>query len=698
MMTWFAHSAPDGHEPLADHLDRVGTMAGDFAAAFDARDWGRTVGLLHDLGKACDAFQRRLDGDPAPVDHISAGTRVAAACGPLGRLAAYAVAGHHGGLPDAAELHERLARAVTWDPKAQPVLPPLDVPRAARGAFGAALFVRMVFSCLSDADFLATEAFYRPDTPRWRGRALDAGALSACLAARLDAMMAEAEPGAVNLQRRRVLEACRAKAAAPPGLFTLSVPTGGGKTLAAMSFALDHARHWGKRRVIAVLPYTSIIDQNAAIYRDILGADNVLEHHSAFRHPADHDGCGPADPDARDKLRMAQENWDWPVVVTTSVQFFESLFSNRPSRCRKLHNLAGSVIILDEAQMMPVAFLEPCLHALRGLVENYGCSLILSTATQPALGDPAWLGPAALTGMTEIIDDPAALHRDLARVRYRWAGAMDDDTLAATLRDQPQALTVVNTRRHAQDLFARLADLPDAAHLSAAMTPDHRRRVLKRIRARLADHQPCRVVATQVVECGVDVDFPMVLRALAGLDSIIQAAGRCNRSGRLNPADAEVTVFTSPDHPVPPLWTEHANLARLVLTERFADDPASPAAVRWYFQELFKTQTLDRADIGRLLRTNAQMAFAFRSAARAFQMIGDDQIDVVVPENADAAALIRRLERETAHPALLRALQPCTVQLRPRQAKALHGALRLIGDRVWVLDRDAYDDQTGVPA
>ncbi|HLO74999.1 MAG TPA: helicase-related protein, partial [Magnetospirillum sp.] len=294
------------------------------------------------------------------------------------------------------------------------------------------------------------------------------------------------------------------------------------------------------------------------------------------------------------------------------------------------------------------------------------------------------------------VEQPQALHTAMRRVRYAWAGPLDDAAVAERMLAENQALTVVNTRRHARELFGLIRGTPGAFHLSAAMTPAHRTQVLTDIRAALADKQPCRVVATQVVECGVDVSLPVVLRSLAGLDSIIQAGGRCNRSGERD--EAVVTVFSAPDHPVPSLWTEHANLARRVLTEKFPADPASPQAVAWYFQELFRTQNLDANNICDLLKANRDLAFAFRTAAQAFQLIEGGQVDVTIPRDADAQALIRRLESEGPSPEVLRTLQPHTVQIRPRQAKALGGALRLVRERVWVLDSDAYDPELGVAA
>ncbi|MCR6630685.1 MAG: CRISPR-associated helicase Cas3' [Magnetospirillum sp.] len=510
------------------------------------------------------------------------------------------------------------------------------------------------------------------------------------LLAHLDQVSADAKPSQVNDWRRAVLVRCLAMADQPAGVFSLSVPTGGGKTLASMAFALAHAKRWQKRRVISVIPYTSIIEQNTAVYRDALGAEMVLEHHSNFRHPDDRDGVEAEDAQ---KLRMAEENWDAPVVVTTSVQFFESLYSNRPSRCRKLHNIPGAVIVLDEAQLLPLPFLEPCLEALKLLVKDYGCTVVLCTATQPALADRDWLR-YAFDHVTEIIENPTALHDALRRVEYTWAGRLSDGQLAEYLERHDQALTVVNTRRHARELFTLIRDLPGAVHLSAAMTPLHRAQILARIRQNLRDGRPCRVVSTQLVECGVDIDLPIVLRALAGLDSIIQAAGRCNRAGR--PQPGQVTVFEPSDHGTPSPWREHANLARRVMTEEFPADPAAPEAVAWYFRNLFQSQDLDRAGILPLLAANARLNFSFRSAADAFRLIGDGQVDVTVPFDDEARSLIQQVETNGPRHDLLRDLQRHTVQIWRKDAQALKSALRTVGERVLVLTPAAYDAELGV--
>lgn len=698
----YAHSKPGEDEPLEHHLAAVGRLAEEFGAAFNTGAWAKALGLLHDLGKANDDFQKRLGGDDEiHVDHAIAGAAEALIhLEPWGALLAYAVAGHHGGLPDAGSLLGRLERRPAHDGEALPVLPSLGKPPAKIQGLGASLFIRMLFSCLVDADFLATEAFYRPDRPERRGIPFDAEALLSRLLAKLDDIQERADPTEVNHLRARVLARClEVGRTQSGGLFSLSVPTGGGKTLASMAFALAHAERWEKRRVICVAPYTSIIEQTARVYRDALGADQVLEHHGNFRHPADRDGKEASD---RLTLRLAEENWDAPVVVTTAVQFLESLFAARPSRCRKLHNIVGSVVLLDEAQLLPLGLLAPCLAALRALARDYRCTIVLVTATQPALADREWLGEHALPDVTEIMENPGELHAALRRVTYDWAGEMDGGMAAARLAAAPQALAVVNTRAHARALFERCRDLEGIRHLSALMSPAHRSRVVEAVKEDLKHGRPCRVVATQVVECGVDLDFPVVLRALAGLDSIVQAAGRCNRSG--GPDLGRVTVFQPVDHPTPPQWSNHAALARLALEGEFAADPGRPEALRAYFQSLYNDhrEGLDRGNVLKLLAPRmaaGRIGIDFPAAARAFRLIEEEGIEVVAaapPERDEVAALLARAEAGETGRDLLRALQRHAVRLRPREAKALAAHIRPAGERVLVLDDAAYDEACGV--
>ena len=687
-------------EPLAHHLRAVGDRAALFASAFGCAEAARVAGLLHDIGKVSRAYQDYIGrprdaGGPRGPDHSTAGARVVAAAYPgfLGRLLAYAIAGHHAGLADASELDRRLSGDYAIEPhgrwEAHAGLPPpqKDIAPTRRPVisghpgFTQAFLARMLFSCLVDADFLETEAFYA----RAAGQAVERGghtpipALRDRLQAHMAKIRAKAEDTPVNALRARVLDHMTDKAALAPGLFTLTVPTGGGKTLASLFFALDHAVRHGLRRVVYVIPFTSIIEQTAEVFRDALKAPgDVLEHHASFdwdraRSVADADDEGPA---GLAKLRRAAENWDAPIVVTTAVQFFESLFANRTSRCRKLHNLAGAVIVLDEAQTLPLRLLLPCMAALDELARNYGASVVLCTATQPALRQiDGFQGGFAIGEDRELAPAPKGLYAALRRVTVESRPEpVADVTIADRSAERPQMLCIVNSRAHARALFEAIGHLPGACHLTTLMCPRHRSTVLADIRRRLKDGLPVRLVATSLIEAGVDVDFPEVWRAAAGLDSIAQAAGRCNREGRLGRA-GRVVVFVPaearPPRDVDALW----QLARPIVGTH--EDALGLDAVRAYFRELYWRKdrpALDDAKVdGRpgVLAAIADRAtdagFPFRSIADAFRLIEDRMEPVVVPWDRDAVALLAEIAAadrpRTGH---LRRLQQYTVSIPPQ--------------------------------
>ncbi len=694
-MTPFAHTTagpPDEWESLPKHLAEVAHHAARLADTFDAGDWGRIAGRWHDIGKYSAAFQAYLHrsaaarqvatsshteaDDPSAesltgrVDHSTAGAQHAASTNTAaGRLLAAIIAGHHAGLADRGgveqpgSLEARLSKrdpvigdALARAPRealAAPVplnqlRPPFTPSTEAREAgFEFAFFTRMVFSALVDADYLATEAFASPERSAERlshaPQTGDVGLfarLSGAIVREIDARSSRPQPASVAHCRSVVARDCRAAADRRPGFFTLTVPTGGGKTLSSMLFALEHARQNGLRRVIVAVPFTSIIDQNALVYREALGAEHVLEHHSNLQ------------PDRETPWRrLTTENWDAPVVVTTTVQFFESPFANRPSACRKLHNLARSVIVLDEAQTMPVTLLAPILRALRELVDHYGCTLVLCTATQPALGARDGFPIGLPLGPTnEIIAEVPALFRGLKRTAVAAVGARADHQVADRLMQSDAALAIVNTRRHAAFLFSVLREQdPSALHLSALMCPAHRTAVLAEIHRRLKDGHSCRVVSTQVVEAGVDLDFPLVLRSMAGLDSIAQSAGRCNREGLL--ACGRVEVF-EPDADAQgglPSSIRHAiDAASQVIPDHLAD-PISPEAIEAYFRVHYWKQS-SRWDARRVLECFTIgpghhgglpiLDLNFASAADRFVMIDDAQRGVVVPYTAEGRQLI----------------------------------------------------------
>ena len=609
-------------------------------------------------------------------------------------MLAFAIAGHHAGLADGVSgtepraLAERLQARI---PEVAPIwqeelgLPALETlpvkPRDREMAgFCAAFATRMIFSALVDADFLDTEAWYagRDGRPVRRGHHPPLPELLERLDAYLNVLMSNAGGTEVNRLRREVLAHARAKAGEAPGLFTFTVPTGGGKTLSSLAFALEHAVRHGLARVIYVIPYTSIIEQTARVFREALRAgsgdpaDFIVEHHSAFEEDS------VRNREARDKLRLAMENWDAPIVVTTAVQFFESLFANKPSRCRKLHNVTNSVVILDEAQTLPLGLLRPCVGAIDELVRNWRTSVVLCTATQPALSETdGFVG--GLKGLREIAPEPADLHRRLQRTRIYRTGKVTDAELAERLCAAPQSLCIVNTRRHARELFEAVRQDMGGLHLSTFMCARHRGEVLQTVRRRLAEGDVVRLIATSLIEAGVDVDFPTVWRAEAGLESIVQAAGRCNREGRA--AQGDVFVFEPADsegRKPPGDVVKRADAARRVM--RHHDDPATPEAVRSYFQEVYWVEGagLDRKDILAAFRERAHsFDFPFATVARDFRMIETGMVPLIVPyrsadgDDGTADRWLRELEYVERPGRAARGLQPYTVQVPPQVRRKL---------------------------
>nr|WP_325342174.1 CRISPR-associated endonuclease Cas3'' [Xylophilus sp.] len=715
---------------LPDHLRNVAEWAGRFASIFGAEALAVVIGHLHDLGKYTLPFQDRLRGSPQRVDHSTHGARVAVQrYGLVGQLLAYGIAGHHAGLANGQGEGERtpLADRLAAD------LPPLDpawerdvllpsqlsMPAGFRpyGAsrrqirdrqpFQMAFLLRMLFSCLVDADFIDTERFYRalerqPDH-RHGTAAPGLPALREQLDRYLGAFRADSD---VNRLRADILRHVRGASERTPGLFSLTVPTGGGKTLASLAFALDHAIRHGLRRVVFVIPFTSIVEQNAAVFRKALGPLGeaaVLEHHSAFEEqPPPRDD--PERYQAAQKLRLAMENWDALIVVTTAVQFFESLFAARPSQCRKLHNIAGSVVILDEAQTMPLKLLRPCVAAIDELARNYRTSVVLCTATQPALGTLK----DGLSDVRELAPEPSRLFRQLERVRVRHVGTWDDATLTAEMRSREQVLCIVNNRRHARAVYQSMADLPGARHLTTLMCARHRSEVLAEVRAMLRAGAPCRLVSTSLIEAGVNVDFPAVLRAEAGLDSVAQAAGRCNREGTrpLDASDVLVFATANEDWAPPPELRQYAQAAREVLRE-FADDPLRPEAIQRYFEQLYwqkGDEELDATGLMALLSESRPESLPMETLAARFRLIDSMQMPVIVPYDDRARAALEALENAEGSVGIARRLQPYLVQLPKNAFDALYraGAVAPINPHKWglqfmkLINTDLYSSCDGL--
>ena len=692
---YLAHVRQDGNvfvlHDLGEHLRGVGQCAEAFARVFDSGDWARVAGLWHDLGKYSAEFQQRiksvsgydaeahLEGSAGRVDHSTAGAQHAKAqFGLHGRILAYLIAGHHAGLPDwhadesrggtlKARLDDKshLERTLSQEIPTEILSQPQPTSALLGGSDGFALWVRMLFSCLVDADFLDTEAFMDAGKAVQRSNTLTPPDLLPRFNAHMEEQFSHASPTPVNRVRADVLRQCRDKAHEAPGLFSLTVPTGGGKTLSSLAFALEHAVFHGKRRIIYAIPYTSIIEQTANVFRGIY-PDDVIEHHSNL------------DPEKETvKSRLAAENWDAPLIVTTNVQFFESLFAARTSRCRKLHNIVDSVVVLDETQLLPPEFLQPILDVMNLLTRHYGVTFVLSTATQPALGTLKSFQRTlrGLDTVREIMDDPQALYHDLERVTVTmpedFHSAQDWEAIARQIRQHPCVLAVVNSRADARELHRRMPE--GTVHLSALMCGEHRSRVIADVKQHLLVGEAVRVVSTQLVEAGVDVDFPVVYRALAGLDSIAQAAGRCNREGGLERGD--VIVFVPPK-PAPPGALQWAVYTTVSLLAGTSEHPMTRGLFYRYFEHFYmRAPSFDKHDITGLLKPDGsgddQLKVQFRTAGQRFRLIDESGYRSILVRYGESPALIGRLRKEGPERWLMRKLQRYTVSLPEHQFQKL---------------------------
>ena len=712
-MEYIAHISEDKRiHTLDDHLRHTAELAAQFAAVFGAAQWGYLCGLWHDLGKYSEPFQKMIKAahdmmDDATnsaykVNHSTAGALWAIEkFGPLGRIFSYPIAGHHAGLADwqadetghaalSVRLKENKLLELTINETIPPeildkTLPDEKPPKGADPAF----WIRMLFSCLVDADFLDTESFFEKDKARLRGQYQDINQLLQLFTKFMAQKTIRAKDTHVNRLRKTILERCVEKAQGSSGIFTLTVPTGGGKTLSSMAFALHHASIYNKKRIIYVIPYVSIIEQTADQFNEIFG-DAVVEHHSNLE-------TDELDESAT-KMRLACENWDAPIIVTTAVQFFESLFASRTSRSRKLHNIADAVVVLDEVQLLPPEFLKPILRALDELRKNYGVTLLLSTATQPAFTPQPSFNFDGLKDAHEIISSPLQLHNEMKRVRVEILKSLDEtvgwEELIEHLKNYPTVLCIVNRRDDCRKLWQMMPE--DTFHLSKLMCGAHRSQSIAEIKRRLQEGIPTRVISTQLVEAGVDLDFPVVFRALCGLDSVAQAAGRCNREGLLK--EGQVYVFKPPTEP-PVGHLRHAACLGKRLLEKESVDLIAPEQFSKYFQELYWLQgeRLDQHGILADLK-DGELRFSYRTAAWKFKMIDDRKQAPVIVAYGEGATLMEELSRRKPDRYLMRKLQRYIVNL-PRY---LHdklvneGAIRLIHEDIYIQGHSAmYDDKIG---
>lgn len=656
-----------GHD-LTNHLRSVAELARGFAAEFGGEDMAYYAGLWHDLGKFHPDFQKYLAACSANpgVHQRGPDHKVAGAIHALNTgidMVAWVALGHHGGIPSETELREKLQQAQGSSAVSQTLSVAtsefLDMAlqddtdhmlpaflcdtgsslAAAELRLRTEFFLRMLFSTLVDADFLDTERHFYLERSEVRRGTPSLEDLWRRLEASQTSLSGKSDDN-LGRVRHNVYLRCLEASNLEPGFFRLTVPTGGGKTRSGMAFALRHALKHGLRRVIVAVPYTSITEQTAQVYRDIFGEEVVLEHHSEAAWRTD-DESEPSS--LHTWARLASENWEAPIIVTTTVQLLESLFSNKPSRCRKLHNITGSVVILDEVQTLPTELLRPILHVLSELVSHYRVSVVLCSATLPAFQEE--VGSFALKDVREIVPNPESLFQALRRVDYelpaggaQWTWAR----VAEEMRRAERCMAVVNTKGDALALLDALGKDADALHLSTLLCGAHRRDVLREVKDRLNKGAPCRLVTTQVVEAGVDLDFPMVLRAMGPLDRIVQAAGRCNREHKL-PGMGRVVVFEPEGGKLPRGVYETATAITRGMLDRGKADLFDPSLYREYFRSLFTARDLD---IKRVQR--AREMFDFPEVAERFRLIADDTVPVIVrypPDENIVEALLERLRR-----------------------------------------------------
>ncbi len=690
-----------------EHSLGVANLAKRFAEAFGMGGWGYALGLLHDKGKEKPQFQSYIpdvNGIPGYTDYTRDGKSHAYVGAILARriygtqalhLFCNQIASHHRGLYDYDELEEIISEPLPEEISEVTEKPNIDSPQFRLRGEDFHHLSRMLFSCLVDADFLDTEAFMNEPNAMDRGCHNSLASLAPLLERHIDRLQQKAVVSDVNKIRKEIQTCCRRLSEGPKGFYSLTVPTGGGKTLSSLLWAMKHGVCHGMKRIIIAIPYTSIIVQTASILKHIFGEENVLEHHSNF------DPSSIRDSRLRHKAKLATENWDYPIIVTTNVQLFESMFSNRPSDCRKLHNIVNSIIILDEVQTLPSDFLQPIVDAMKAYRNMFGISVLFTTASQPILsGIIEGCSPRStfkgIDNITEIIPPDYALHDKLRRVRLEIDNnASTYDDIAARLSMHEKVLCIVNTRNDAREIFERLPHEGVTIHLSRMMCPRHVSQTIGKLKQVLSENNEriIRVVATQLIEAGVDIDFPAVFRQEAGLDSILQAAGRCNREGKLG--IATTYVFSLSEEHALYGSIKDASQARANMTN--VDDWFAPGAMTEYFRQLYcRKETFDKKKIKDLLYKSTEMCF--EKASDAFRLIDDTGISVIV-NYEDSMELVEHLKKEGMTYALMKQISQYSVNIHDRDFRKLlgYGAIEEVLEGIYVVnDRAQYDPNVGL--
>lgn len=705
-MDYIAHKRNDTdgkEEKIIDHLIETACKAQEFADDFGFGENAYSMGRIHDIGKYGERFQKRIRGENIRTTHSTAGAIVAAKHRML--MSAFCIAGHHGGIPNGGSNYDCAADGTLkgklsdtgiddyskWEDEIKDNEKIFIAEKIPHERFQTAFLTHMLFSCLVDADYLCTEKFMSNGSVK-RGGYDDIETLLSRFndhiskwdikQTKLNALRAEIQAQCINA--REINE----------NLLSLTVPTGGGKTISSLAFALNYAvsKNHPRKRIIYVIPYTSIIEQNAEVFRNILGDENVLEHHSNVNFDNENE-------EEITRKQLACENWDAPIIVTTAVQFFESLFSNKPSKSRKLHNLANSVIIFDEAQMIPIDYLNPCVYAINELTERYNTTAVLCTATQPNL-DEFFAKRKNLKNykIPEICaENQERYFEEFRRVTFSYDGKISDDELAYKLSSEKQVLCVLNEIAHTKKIYGLLGESDENFCLSTRMYPNHRKKVIAEIKQRLHDGLNCRVISTSLIEAGVDIDFKTVYRAIAGIDSILQAGGRCNREGVESKENSIVHIFDT--NVIPSYQQTNVDVAREVL-KKYGENIYCAEAVKMYFERLYYIKNGANSNIPFDPKSIIEKygKFDFKDVSDAFKLIEKNTMTVYI-ENDESCELINKLRNKRYEKNLFRLLEQYSVNVYENDYNQLNysSAIEIIDDQFYVLvNKKFYDSKIGL--
>ena len=700
-MKYIAHIDGERIQTIKEHLEGTAKLSGEFAEKFGKQDWGYCCGMLHDIGKYSIDFQKRILGENNyRVDHSTAGARVCLEKGGKYSFLEYCIAGHHAGLPNYGNNYDestdstlsgrRLKKLSDYQAYQTEIeVPainsmPIDLKRTVNPDFSLSVFMRMIYSCLVDADFLDTEAFMK-EGKQGRNSGENIEILFKKLENYISGWLKNQDIDTVNGRRTEILKNCLEMGKTEKGLFRLTVPTGGGKTVASLAFALRHALENKMDRIIYVIPYTSIIEQNAKVFRDILGEENVLENHCNV----DYESSEELLP-----MQLASENWDKPIVVTTNVQFFESLFANKSSKCRKLHNIANSVIIFDEAQMLPNDYLKPCIAMIEELINNYQASAVLCTATQPALTSFFHEGISA----KELCPKMEEQFEFFKRTVFENVGVLTENDLIQRLEKEYQALCIVNTKKRAQRIYKQLEG-EGVYHLSTSMYPKHRRRILREIRERLQKNKKCILISTSLVEAGVDLDFQSVYRELAGVDSMIQAAGRCNREGLRPEKESKVYIFQFEGKENVLGQRQQIDVAKSVITDN--RDISDMESITQYFEMLYHIKG-DSLDKKKILDEFRNKRYNFAKVGKELKLIEQNTKTIFINYETEANETLCLLkERGFTRSGMRKASQYC-ITVYENEFNKLYGIGSIqpisedIEDFYELRDKEKYTEKIGL--